>query len=80
MADEITLDDLVVRCDDTEELKRGLTMGFDADGKSFVWVCQRCGEFKNIFKAHPSGRFYYCVKCQGVVALRAVGHPGTWQT
>ena len=66
------LEDFTVR--EPEPELKGLTMGFDADGKAYVWPCGSCGRFRNNFEMHDSGDFFFCLHCKKVVAVRAVTH------
>ncbi len=55
-----------------EAEEEGLTMGFDTEHGSFVWVCGKCGAYKNAFRPSDRKDFYYCVKCKQIAACTAI--------
>ncbi len=76
MADDNKIDDFCVSADfgppQEEGEKKGLTLGFDTEHGSFVWVCGKCSAYKNNFRPSDRKDFFYCVRCKTIAAIQAV--------
>ena len=66
--DSITVESLTIK--HVEPEKKGLTLGFDAHGKSFIWVCASCKSYKNNFQRR--GTMYVCINCGLPCAVQAI--------
>ncbi len=70
MAEDTTIKDLTVSELKEDKPKRGLTMGFDFEGESYVHLCGKCGCYWD-YQRHESKDFFFCGQCRKMVAVRA---------